>query len=218
MTMRRICPKRRDLGLSLLETLVAISLLALVGVFASGGLRFGSTVWERVEAEGVGQAEMQAVSRYLRSQIAAARPIRRVSGSVNPPIAFYGSTSSVTFLAPITAHIAQPGLHWVTLRGDPLDDGLTLAFAPGSNAPPANALSPRVSRKTDLLPVPAHVRFAFLDPGKNGRDPEWTEQWIDRDTLPAAVRLRLATGRADKVDGRVLWPDLIIPLDFAGSE
>ena len=199
---------KREAGFSLIEALVAMTLLALIGVMAAGGVRFGSTVWDRVEKDAAHFVEIRAVQRFLRRQIAAAEAIRISNGTRTPSVVFNGTEDDLRLLAPLAARSAPPGLHFVHLGVS--DSKLTLRWARVTDFLPE--IGPDAAR-TDLLPGLTGIRISYF-----GQDPEsgalvWQRSWLNRPALPRLVRVEPIW---DAPASRQ-WPHLVIALDQAGQ-
>lgn len=65
---------RSDGGFTLLELLVALTVLGVLMVLMFGGLRFGARVWESGDASLRAMAEMQTAAGLIRRQISQAMP------------------------------------------------------------------------------------------------------------------------------------------------
>ncbi|MEO0820412.1 MAG: prepilin-type N-terminal cleavage/methylation domain-containing protein [Pseudomonadota bacterium] len=178
---------RRDGGFSLLELMVAMTLLGLVGVMAADGLRFGRAAWERAESLGETTVETRAVQRYLARQIAASRPIRVRDGSRTPPVLFEGRAGSLAFAAPIRAHLAPRGDHLIGLSLE--QGGLVLRWVRlGDRRPSLSAAGPGER----LVEEVAGFGLRYYGPAADGGPAAWQRAWIGRETLPELVELAIA--------------------------
>lgn len=173
---------RRELGFSLIELMVAMSLLGLIGVMAAGGIRFGHSAWERTGKISDGTIEKRAVAKYLRRQFDAALPVRVRDGSRTAPAYFAGDAESVTFLAPLAAEIAPDGMYVIGIDADP--DGLFLDYrtidALGAEGAP---------ERERLLAGVTDVQFRFW--GRRTADDlaRWHARWTGEPSLPDSVEI-----------------------------
>ena len=69
--------QRRTLGFTLVELLVAITLLGLIAVALSGALRFGARVWDVGTERGAQSSRVEAAQNFLRRRIAEANTVFR---------------------------------------------------------------------------------------------------------------------------------------------
>ncbi|MFP3945092.1 MAG: prepilin-type N-terminal cleavage/methylation domain-containing protein [Alphaproteobacteria bacterium] len=204
-------------GFTLLEMLVAITLLALIALVLTGALGFGARVWETGE-RGSERTRVVAVQRLLFQWLQQAEQMR-MPGEDDAPLrgVFEGNPLAVRLIG-VQPGIGLPGGYYLSevyLRESedggalvlrrrfvqPVEDGLVDA------APDENTGEERV-----LLDNVAAVDFAYFGRETAASDPAWLESWGGRLDLPALVRIRL---RFEEGDGRD-WPELIVPLAMAG--
>ena len=196
---------RRDAGLTLLELLVAMTLLALIGAAAAGGLRFGLTVWERGDATAETGIEDRVLQKFVLRQIAQARVIQLRSGDREPKLAFAGEARRIEFIAPLPARLARHGDYLVAIE---LSGG-TLGPRPlllrwsrvGQSRPELTADAPSEVLLSDVTDLRLRY-FGDLGGGVRG----WTDTWVGQSELPVLVQLRVEREAAP-------WPPLIIRLD-----
>ena len=177
-------------GFTLIELLVSLTLLGLLLVLLSGGLRFGSRAWERSTMTADAGETVRSVQSLLRSEIERACP-RRVPAAQPtqlPLVLFSGSSDGLRFLGP--APVALGGRSCAGL---------------GLQTKPDGALRRLVLRvgdaDTDVLRGVRGIEIAYLP-----LDGGWQSSWRGRTQMPALVRLRVNFPRGD---GRV-WPELFI--------
>lgn len=170
--------RRADGGLTLLEVLVAFSLLGLVGAMAAGGISFGAAAWERTSETGARTAEGRVASKFMARLVGGARAVRMRDGTREPAVLFEGSATVLRLVAPLPARLAAPGAQYIALG---LEDGdLVLRWSPLTRDRPA--LDPDIPPET-LIPGLADLEFAYYD------GTEWRDAWRGMARLPGLVRI-----------------------------
>ncbi|MGF1502344.1 MAG: hypothetical protein ACFBSD_11065 [Paracoccaceae bacterium] len=173
-------------GLSLLELLVAVSLLGLLGTLAAGGISFGMTAWERSADLGARTVETRAVQRFLDRLISEPWAVRLRDGSRTPPVLFDGRPEALSLVATLPAFLAPPGDRLVALG--PLEEGrLGLRSAPLGDRPPE--ISDRAAVEP-LLHGLAAIGFRYFGPDADGTR-RWQARWRGRARLPELVEITL---------------------------
>ncbi|MEM6421957.1 MAG: prepilin-type N-terminal cleavage/methylation domain-containing protein, partial [Pseudomonadota bacterium] len=179
-------------GFTLLELLVAMTLLGLLGVMAAGGVRFGLAAWQRGGETGMAATEARQALKAVRRLIDSARPIPlRLQAGDRPAVLFTGAPDHVTFAAPLPAALAPPGDFLLDLR---LSGGrLMLRAAPLSHARPTLDAG---SLDAVLIEGLTAVRFRYFGPMPVEDDDEipvmgWQESWAGRTMLPTLVAVDL---------------------------
>lgn len=175
-------------GLSLLELLVALALLAVITSGLAGAFGIGTQVFDRAQSLGAQQEEV-AARRQLRSALMQALPIARITPFPN---SFVGASDRVQFVTLKDAAFAPDA---AALRFDVIWSGTTLSMtveAIDDTGAVLEQWSHILSRDV------RDVSFQFLD--TSGETPEWTPFWSNRPDLPGLVRITGAGGSPRWVD------------------
>lgn len=169
-------PHRTRAGLSLLELLVSLALLALIAAGLAGAFGVGTQVFDRAQLLNTHQDEI-AARRQLRSALMQALPPNRITPFPN---SFVGAPDRMEF---------------VTLTEAPFADGAALQFTVDWNG---QSLSLSVNAITDEGEVIATWQHPLADNVENvafrylnitGDTPVWDSAWTDQAGLPALVQI-----------------------------
>ncbi|NII54854.1 general secretion pathway protein GspJ [Luteibacter sp. SG786] len=192
-------------GFSLMETLAALALLALLllGVFASLDTIARSTHSSLAATERLDQ--MRAAQNYLRRALSGALPYPWALGKDKQVVVFRGDGQGATFVSPGPGYLANEGLQLQTLSlvGEPGDQRLVIAFAPlptrsGAGVVPA---SPET-----LLEHIASGRIVYGGSDAHGRVLPWRTSWSDEQRMPTMVGIELTLRHG------LRWPTFVVPL------
>jgi general secretion pathway protein J len=197
---------RSEGGFTLLELLLAITILGLVMSVLASGLRFGARAWESGNARAEQLTELGVVQGFLRQLIGQARPLP-IEGAAAPAKApFDGAPHGMAFTALPPARLAGGDFHVFSLGLEAADGGRSLVLG-WSSLPDGDAGSDvdATAHRTVLLEGIETASFAYFDPGGPRRAAGWRESWHDPLLLPSLVRLQLVF-----VDRNRLWPDLLV--------
>lgn len=183
-------------GFTLLELIVAISLLGLILLGLTGGLRFGVRAWRSQEDHVARYAEVNAVQSALRGLITGAR-------------GFSGTSASVSFIGTLPESLNAPGL-FDTRIGLDAEGKVVLAWKPRSSATRQQAGSPGESQagspgeQTELIGNVEGLDFAYFT-AEQGNPAAWHPT-----TGPAAAPLLIRVEVRFRSGDPRRWPELVV--------
>lgn len=205
-------PMSSSRGFTLIEVLLATTLLAAGLALAFATLRAATAIANRGEALAQRSEHMRAVEGFLRHRLAATQPIAfaldQDSGLASR---FTGDDQHMRFVADLPDYLGRGGpyLHELAIERDGNHARLTLALTmvlAGETVDEPQARPPEIL--ADDLGA-ARFRYRALD--ADNKLGEWTDKWETGEALPLQVEITLRDA-----DGRD-WPPLLVALPLAGS-
>lgn len=203
----------RQRGFTLIEILMATTLLAAGLALAFATLRASTTAAERGELRARDSERMRAVEGFLRRRIGSALPIAyEVDSRTGIPLRFLGEPERMRFVADLPRYLGRGGPHLHDLRI--VDDGrnrrgdaqqrLEVAFSV--------ILANEVIEEDDPRPPELlvgelrEIRFRYRGLDEQNRPSEWQDTWNQGDRIPMQVEVRIVDAR-----GRP-WPRILVAL------
>jgi general secretion pathway protein J len=178
---------RRTRGFTLLEVLIALSIVGMLLTIAFGGLRVAMASWRQGEDRAEAHQHVRAVGYTLSRALGAAYPYRASKGlSPEAVVLFGGQDKRVEFVTqsppfPLQAPIAFIAVSIALEEGD--QPGLVVRERALPNRDP-------FTEGTVVMRDPSvtSLAFRFLTP-----DGDWTDTFdgTDTKTIPRAVQFRL---------------------------
>jgi general secretion pathway protein J len=167
-------------GFTLLELIIALTILTLVTVIIGSGLRISVRAWDKGEAETGETQRLRILSGMLSQQIKSAYPYKVVMDN-EEVILFEGEKNSILF-ATALADETDGGMKWVRYeyRGGSLyyNEGIL----------PDKKLDESIASGGDVLDADTgEITFEYLD-----GEGEWKDSWDRGDGLPVAVRVKIS--------------------------
>lgn len=201
--MSRTAPSAAS-GFTLVELLVALTLLGLLMVALFGGLRLGARAWE-VSGERLDDtSRLQVIHEFLRTRLSQAYPLEITDRTNEPRLAFRGRPDALSFVTLLPEHLGA-GLHRLTLRLVEREDRrhLALTWRPVAAS---DGDGPRSGERLLLHDI-AGLELGYFGAFAPRAPPAWYESWQDAPMrLPRLIRVRVMFPAGD---GRS-WPDLIV--------
>jgi general secretion pathway protein J len=193
---------RRDGGFTLLELLVALTVLGFLMVGLNQGVRTGLDFWS-VQNRLIGRtAELDSTARVLRALLTGIPIIPAATANVGgPPVAssFAGKADRLTFVGDLPTGLGDTRRSDITLM---LSGGrLVLLWSPHRHELAGVTPAPV---KTELMRGVDQLLLAYWGVASPGAPAGWLAQW-DGPKLPKLIRIRLTFSKGDSRR----WPDLI---------
>jgi len=204
-------PRRGSAGFSLLEVLLAITLLALLLTGAMSGIRTATRAMHAGEQNIERTNRLRVAQEFIRRELGRSLPLAfgQEHGS-GANFVFQGEKDFLRFVAPMPGHLARGGPHvqWLTFVSE--RDGMRLEFdhAQLNGYDPDNPKGDSEREPVTLIDGIRDGRFEFRELDEQGELGDWDTSWDDPQRLPLLVRLVLEFDEAS----RKRWPDLEIPV------
>ena len=201
----------RERGFTLIEILLAVTLLALLIATGFATLRTAARATRSGEALIDATDRTRVTQEFLRRQLSHAMPLpfERLEDRGENGV-FVAERDILRFVAPMPGHLSRGGPHvqWLTIESGP--EGRQLSFdhaqLNGYDVDDPKQGNPRKPVVLMEEIEDAHFEFRALD--ESGELTDWMDSWDDPQRLPLMVRLVVEFER----DSRRRWPDLDIPL------
>lgn len=201
-------------GFTLIEVLLATTLMGLILAMAVGGLRAAQRAATTGEAVIEQTNNLRVVHQFVRRQLSLAQAmvIKREQDD-EVPTRFVGGRDWVRFVAPMPGYLSYGGPYVQQLAIEPGPNGRELVFYFAM----LNGYEPGEIEQTEgvvLIDGLKGGEFWFLSEDPETDQPVWDNVWEAVDQLPMAVELDLNVER----DNRMVWPTLsaVVRVDTDG--
>lgn len=201
-------------GFTLIEVMLAITLVALIMGMAYGGFRASIRATTSGEALIEDTNRLRVTHQFVRRQLSQARPliIEQDENDEAEQIRFEGERQRVRFVAPMPGYLSYGGPYVQQLSLERGNDGLDLVFYFAM----LNGYLPGDLEASDgvvLMEGLDDGGFFFLGLDEEDQTPFWADFWEHNARLPLAVGLNIDMGR----DNGLNWPELVTPVLVDGS-
>lgn len=194
-------------GFTLVELLIALTLLALMCAVIFGALELSGRSWDRGEVRAEANAGMRLAQEFLRTNLEAQHPLR-LRKVLDLPLMFSGDTDNLRYAAPIPERVLGGGIWYFRLSvakdeaHSPLILERMIPDLAASTIPDFDKAERSVlAENIDELKIAYYGR----DPdASTAMDPTWHDRWEDKQRLPILIRIDVTPKDAPP------WPTLIV--------
>lgn len=201
---------RRSAGFSLLEVLLAITLLAILLAGAMSGIRAATRAMHAGEQNIERTNRLRVAQEFIRREVSRSLPLAfgQEQGS-GANFVFQGENDFVRFVAPMPGHLSRGGPYVQTLELARGRKGLQLVFTHNMlNGFDLDKLKPDDGQAVMLLDGIRRGRFEFRKLDDQGELEDWTDDWENPSLLPVMMRIDLEM----TPESGLIWPTMEIPL------
>lgn len=203
-------------GFTLIEVLIAMTLLSVMVVLLFGSLRICAQSWELGERKIAEVNEAAIVYNFFQQHLSAAKPLQNDFTEEESTFSFQGDAQTLQFVSTFPASAGRAGMQLFSLQ-------LQEAGAGGSRADGAEikvALTPFFpiaegeewhKEEAVLITRISHFALSYFGPDQETGDSRWQDAWLDKDELPRLVKIQIE--RED--DG--FWPAMVIELKTSSA-
>ncbi|MEN8260487.1 MAG: prepilin-type N-terminal cleavage/methylation domain-containing protein, partial [Pseudomonadota bacterium] len=196
--------RRSAAGFTLLEMLIAITLLGIMMTLLFGSLRTCVRSWEAGEKLAAKTGRMAVIESFIRTYLSNAMPLIDDLSEEDPVFSFKGTDRSVQFVSSLPASAGRGGLYIFNL--DLVNDGrekvLQLTLRPFY---PLFDEAQEVKEEIIILENIEEMKLAYFGEDIDlDEEDRWHEKWEERDSLPKLVQVELT------IEGEAPWPTLYV--------
>jgi len=209
--MKITCRQHRwpqDAGFSILEMLVALSLLAILATMLFTGLRTGRLALERAGSP-ESELEVALTQSRLHGLLSQIHPAK-TSNAPDANDVFVGDAGAVRFVSSYTAQSQISGLYECRLfLSSPSNrNGQRRLVLTQRLRRPNNASAPVLQTQTTLLEGVAGMRIRYFGQPDRMQSATWFSSWRKPDHLPQAIEIALSF----EPQSRRSWHTMIVHL------
>lgn len=208
--------KRLSGGFTLLELLVAMTLLSLIAILVTGGLRLGARAWDAKSEAFERSADIQTVRSFLQRQLSQTYPVS-LSDAEGTRVAFRGMPDRLTFATLMPTHIGLGGFYLVSLQATETFDRRRFTTRLRLSRPELSLdeldIPGEDALESTLLEDIAGLQFGYFGPPAPDAPPEWLEEWTDPTRLPSLILVRVMFSEDDERQ----WPPLVVAPMITGT-
>lgn len=201
-------------GFTLIEVLIAMTILSMMVVLLFASLKIGADSWHKGETKIAEVNEVAVVYNFFQQHLAVAKPLSNdLSKSVPAPLAFQGKKQSVQFVSGFPASVGRSGLQLFSIdlgkedREQVIKVTITPFFAKQEGIDSNKETVVLLRGISDFT-----ITYFGADDGTENSlsNASWHEEWLDKTTQPRLIKITI------KRDDDSFFPDMLIALKITG--
>jgi general secretion pathway protein J len=192
-------------GFTLVEVLIALTLLGIMMTLLMSTFRAGAKSWDAGEKIASVTENQFVVHNFLRSYLENARPVvDDFSDEDESEFSFQGNGDSVVFVAGLPANQDRGGL-WrfaLGLEKNGRSNDLVVLVEPFFPELDEDA---ELSETLTLLSNVKTFKLSYFGKGEvTDQDEDWNDDWEEKTELPSLVKIEL------QLEQQKQWPDIVV--------
>lgn len=201
-------------GFTLIEVLIAITLLSIMMVLLFSSLKIAAESWNVGETKIAEVNTKAVVYQFFKRHLTTIRPLPMLDEQQNDQPenqqAFQGLPQSMRFVAGLPTASARKGLQLFTIALDPTHTStLLVSLTPYRETDPDTVSEP--VKPEILLDHIATLKFAYFGKTEDVDELQWRDEWRIADRLPSLIKVSI------QLEDGSYWPDMVFPLKITQS-
>jgi general secretion pathway protein J len=198
-------PIFRSSGFTLLEVLLAMSLLGMMMILLFSALSIGSKSWMQGEKKLAIVSEKTVVYQFFRRYLSTIQPLQDQTDDRKKVLSFNGEPQRLQFVSMLPISSGRYGFQNFIIEPDPQDTEQLLVkitpFYPAADGRDWKSEDVVLLSGVDDFQI---TYFGLTDEG--GGDPLWTERWEQKTTLPLLIKILIV------LQDQSTWPEMIFSI------
>lgn len=197
-------------GFTLLEVMLAMSLLSVMVVLLFASLRIAAQSWDAGEEKIIRVNEKAVVYQFFKRHLTTILPLWDDFSDEGRHFSFQGARDRLQFVSVFPASAGRKGLQIFEVGADSNEEGMIgVKLTPFYPTVENQAWEPE---EVSLLEHVDSIEFAYYDVSEENRG--WLDEWRDKGKLPELIKIKI------KLVDESYWPDMVFAprLTEAGSD
>jgi len=219
---------RYAMGFTLIEVLIAMTLLSIMVVLLFGSLRICAQSWEQGENKITDVNEVAVVYNFFQRHLSSAIPLWNdfiardgVYAASQPgagaatekeekTFSFQGKKQSLQFVSVFPASAGRSGMQLFSIERQEQDGEQVINVTLTPFFPVTEGEEWR-KEEVVLLKHISDFTLAYFGAADDGSESSWQDEWLEKDVQPRLVKISINTTNG------VFWPEMIIEVKVAGA-
>jgi len=201
-------------GFTLIEVLIAMTLLSIMMVLLFTSLKICADSWGKGESKITDVNEIAVVYNFFQRDLSGAKPLWNDSTAEpqteEKAFSFQGNAQSLQFVSAFPASAGRTGLQLFALSLQEEDNYQVIKVTLTPFVPLAEDQEWHKEEVT-LIKHVSDFKLAYFGSEDGVSEGTWTEDWLNKNVLPRLVKISI------NLDNGIYWPEMIIDLKVTGT-
>lgn len=203
----KLAPK----GFTLIEVLIAMTLLSIMVVLLFTSLKICADSWEKGESKITDVNEVAVVYNFFQRHLSVAKPLWNDLSAEEKTFSFQGKAESLQFVSAFPASADRSGLQLFSIHLQEEDNGQQVVVTVVPFFPVAEGEEWHEEEVT-LIKQVSDLKLAYFGTDSNGSDGVWQDEWVNKEIQPQLVKINI------QLENKIYWPEMIIELKVTDSD
>jgi general secretion pathway protein J len=197
-------------GFTLIEVLIAMTLLSIMVVLLFSSLKICADSWEQGESKITDVNEVAVVYNFFQQHLSVANPLWNDFSKEEKTFSFQGKAQSLQFVSTFPASAGKSGLQQFSIQMQKEDNEWLVKVTITPFFPVSEGKEWRKEEVT-LIEHVNDFTLAYFGSNEETSESNWQNEWLGKDVLPRLVKINI------KLKNEIYWPEMIIDLKVTGS-
>jgi len=197
-------------GFTLMEVLIALTLLSIMVVLLFTSLNICADSWEKGENKMADVNEVSVVYNFFQRHLSAARPLWNDINLETSALSFQGRQQSLQFVSAFPASVGKSGpqLISISLQDEDQEQIVKVKLTPFFPAAEGEELA---KEEVTLVRHVSDFTLAYFGSEDGLSEGAWQNEWYDKQVQPKLVKISI------QLENGIYWPDMVFDLKVEGT-
>jgi len=201
---------QKNTGFTLLEVMLAMTLLSIMVVLLFSSLKIGAESWNKGESKIAEVNEKAVVYQFFKRHLPSIRPLWDDFSDDERSFSFQGERDAFQFVSVFPVSAARKGLQLFKVAPDKSEKGVIKVIL----TPFYPTLEEQQWEPEEVVLLENVEEFEISYFGKEDSDSDgvWVDSWQEKEYLPALLKIKIT------LEDQSYWPKMIFALRLTAME
>lgn len=203
-------PNKSAQGFTLIEVLIAMTLLSIMMALLFGSMKICAESWEKGENKIAEVSNVAAVINFFQRHLIPAEPLWNDFDNEEKLFSFQGREQAVQFVSAFPASAGRAGQQLISVALDK-DNGEQVLKVTLTPFFPVGEGGEWFKEEEILLRKVSFFSLTYFGSEDGQAESRWHDEWIEKDRQPQLVKINIG------LENEMFWPEMIFPLKATES-